>query len=88
MAFGWSRLPTPMVLDPYGVPGCALHISLDAVAFFAGSNGQATFAMPIPLVQSLVGVRFFQQAFVVDPGAGNPLGAVVSGAAEGVIGGW
>jgi hypothetical protein len=31
-------------------------------------------------------VRFFNQAFVPDPGAGNVLGAVVSDAAAAVVG--
>jgi hypothetical protein len=36
----------------------------------------------------LVGLRFANQAVVLDPQAGNAAGAVVSDAAEGVIGHW
>lgn len=42
---------------------------------------------PIPFQQSLLGARFYNQVFVFDPAAGNAMGAVVSDAAEGVVGG-
>ena len=35
---------------------------------------------------SVVGVRFYNQAIVLDVGAGNPFGAVMSDAREGVVG--
>ncbi|HEX5095889.1 MAG TPA: hypothetical protein VFX21_07750 [Acidimicrobiia bacterium] len=48
---------------------------------------QAVWELPIPEVAVLVGVHFYNQALVLDPGA-NPFGAVVSDAAEGVVGHW
>jgi hypothetical protein len=87
MIFGWSRT-APANLGQYGLPGCSLHTSLDAVVFLAGSNGQAKLILPIPNAPGLVGLRFYNQAMVLDPAAGNPLGAVMSDAAEGVIGHW
>jgi hypothetical protein len=48
----------------------------------------ATFRLPIPGVPALVGLKFYNQALVLDPGAGNVIGAVVSEAAEGVVGYW
>jgi hypothetical protein len=47
----------------------------------------AKYCLPIPNLPSLVGMHFCNQAVVLDPGA-NPLGAVISDAAEGVIGHW
>jgi hypothetical protein len=88
MVMGWQRLPTPIDLGFLGMPGCAMHISLDGAALLAGQNGQAKWFLPIPNQPSLVGRHFFNQALVFDAAAGNPFGAVVSDAAEGVIGHW
>ena len=41
--------------------------------------------LAIPNDGSLVGLNFFNQAFVLDPGV-NPAGGVVTNAGEGVIG--
>jgi hypothetical protein len=61
------------------------HVSIDAVAFVGGQNGQAVHELPIPEWSGLIGLSFFNQAVVLDANA-NALGAVVSDAAEGVIG--
>lgn len=70
------------------MPGCTWHIPLDATALLTGQANTARFRLPIPNVPRLVGTRLFHQALVLDPLAGNPLGAVVSELAEGVIGHW
>jgi hypothetical protein len=88
MVMGWQRFSTPISLSLLGMPGCALHTSIDGAALLAGQNGQAKWFLPIPNQPSLVGLHFFNQALVFDPAAGNPFGAVVSDAAEGVIGHW
>ncbi len=84
MLFGWSRTP-PTPLASYGMPGCDAHVSPDGAFLLLGQNGQARYELPIPDARALVGLRFFNQAVVLDPGA-NAGGAVVSAAAEGVIG--
>lgn len=84
MVLGWSRVP-PVSLTPLGMPGCQGEVSLDAALFVAGQNHQAVYQLPIPDWTGLVGLHFYNQAVVLDPGA-NALGAVVSEAAEGVIG--
>lgn len=86
MAFGWGRTPS-VDLAPLGMPGCRQEISIDAAVFVAGHSNQAVYELSIPNWSSLVGLRFYNQAVVFDPGA-NPLGAVVSDAAEGVVGHW
>ena len=41
--------------------------------------------MPIPPARSLIGLHFYSQAVVLDPGA-NAMSLVMSDAAEGVVG--
>jgi hypothetical protein len=86
MVFGWNRVP-PVSLAPLGMSGCNREVSIDAAVFVAGQDHQAVFELPIPNWPVLVGLRFHNQAVVLDPSA-NALGAVVSDAAEGVIGHW
>jgi hypothetical protein len=86
MGMGFQRPATPVSLSPLGMPGCDLHIQVDAVALLSGQNNKARFQLPIPDFPSLVGLRFYQQALVLDPAAGNGLGAVLSEASTGVIG--
>ncbi|MBX3464350.1 MAG: hypothetical protein KF830_14370 [Planctomycetes bacterium] len=88
LVFGWERLPNPVGLGSLGMPGCDLRVSLDAIVPLVGSNHQAKWFLPIPNDPIWVGTRFHNQALVPDPAAGNGLGAVVSDAAEAVIGHW
>jgi hypothetical protein len=85
MALAWQRV-TPLDLAFLGMPGCGWHTAIDGTAILTGQNGQARWSLPIPDVASLVGFRFYNQALVLDPAAGNGFGAVVSDAAEAVIG--
>lgn len=88
LVFGWERLPSPVDLGFLGMPGCNLHVSLDAILPVTGTNHQAKWSLPIPNDPVWVGTRFYNQALVPDPAAGNSFGAVVSDAAEAVIGHW
>jgi alpha-tubulin suppressor-like RCC1 family protein len=85
LAMGFQRT-SPLTLGWIGMPGCAWHVSLDATIALVGQGNQAVWELPIPDVSSLVGLRFYNQALVLDPAAGNAFGAIVSNAAEGVIG--
>jgi len=85
MGMGFQRTTVPTPLGPVGMPGCGLGIQVDAVMMVPGQQNEAIFQLPIPDLPQLVGVRFYQQALVLDPGA-NAAGAVLSEAAEGVIG--
>ena len=78
--------PLPLALGPFGMPACTLHTSIDSVDLLVGTGGMATFPLAIPDLPSLVGARFFHQALVLDPAAGNALGAVASEAATAVVG--
>ena len=88
LVFGWQKAPAPIDLGFVGMPGCDLHVSLDAIVPIVGANTQAKWFLPIPGDPALVGTRFYNQALVPDPAAGNGFGAVVSDAAEAVIGHW
>jgi len=86
MAMGFQRSATAIPLGAVGMPGCNLHILYDATAILVGQGGKARFLLPIPDVPALVGLRFQNQALVLDTSAGNSLGAVMSEASEGIIG--
>lgn len=86
VAFGWLR-PAPVPLTPQGLLGCSWNISLDAAVFVVGQENEAVYRLPIPDWPGLIGLSFHNQAVVLDPGA-NAAGAVVSDAAQGVIGNW
>jgi hypothetical protein len=85
LAMGFGKPAAPVSLQAFGMPGCSLAINPDAIAGLVGANHQARFELPIPNKPPLVGLRFYHQALVLDPGA-NGFGAVTSDAAEGVIG--
>jgi alpha-tubulin suppressor-like RCC1 family protein len=75
MVMGFDKHgPTP--LGVVGMPGCTWHVRPDAAVVVVGQNAQAVWQLPIPDVASLVGVRFYNQALVLDTAAGNTLGAV------------
>ncbi len=88
LVFGFQRLATPVPLAFAGMPGCDLHTTIDVTFPLAGANNQAKWFLAIPDDPTLVGFHFYNQALVFDANAGNPLGAVMSNAAEGVIGHW
>jgi hypothetical protein len=84
---GWNKNTPGLSLANVGMPGCEAHASLDAVALLTGTGTDAMRSLAIPCQPLLLGVRFCMQAAVLDPGAGNALGAVASDASEGVAGG-
>ncbi|MCA8952419.1 MAG: hypothetical protein KDE27_23110 [Planctomycetes bacterium] len=88
MLFALARVPR-VSLAPYGMPGCSTVLGGASAAYLiAGQNGQARSRLSIPNDPGLVGLRFLNQALVLDSGANNSLGAVLSDAAEGVVGHW
>ena len=87
IAMGWSKVTPGASLAFLGMPNCAAHVTLDGVALLTGTGNEAVWTLPIPYQAALLGVHFHNQAFVLDPAAGNAIGAVVSDAAEAVVGG-
>ena len=77
--------PLPSSLAGIGMPGCFAYVRNDIVGVIAGPGTTAEFALTVPNDLGLVGLAFYQQAFVPDPGQ-NALGAVNSDAIEAVVG--
>jgi len=88
IAMAFQPFAQPVNLATIGMPGCTWHVPLDGVALLFGQANEAEFVLAIPNVKALVGTRFYHQALVLDPQAGNAFGAVVSDVAEGVVGHW
>jgi hypothetical protein len=78
--------PLPANLGSFGMPGCFGHVSLDFSTLITGTGNAADYSLPMPGSPGLLGLVFYQQALVLDPGR-NALGAVVSDAAMATIGG-
>lgn len=66
-SFGGVPLPIP----GFGLPNCQLAIAPEATQVGIGSNSSASFQIPIPSTATLVGIPFWQQAFVVNPASGG-----------------
>jgi hypothetical protein len=81
----WTGGTLPFDLGALGMTGCMLHASPDVMFFTPATAGRATLAWTVPNNPSLIGVRFFNQGFSLDPGI-NPTGATVSNAGAGIIG--
>ncbi|MBK8096898.1 MAG: hypothetical protein IPK26_07315 [Planctomycetes bacterium] len=90
LVVGWSNTTAgavllPLVLTPYGMPGCHLRISLDSVYPLAGSAQRARQELPVPNLAALVGCVLYQQAFATDPAA-NAAGLTASNAVRITVG--
>lgn len=68
---------TPTSLTPFGMPGCNLLVTLDALQFRSANAGAAEWAWALPNNTALVGVQIHQQALPFDPAA-NALGLAAS----------
>jgi hypothetical protein len=91
MLTGWSSTnssfgPLPLSLNSLGMPGCIAFVSADSAAIVVGAGGSALWSTSIPDLPILVGLTFYQQAIVIDPLAGNSMGAVMSDAATAIVG--
>jgi hypothetical protein len=81
----WNGLPLPLSLTGFGMPGCTAFASPDSTLFFPMSGGTGTVNLSLPNDPGFVGTSLYAQALVRDPGASNPLGAVVSNAGHAVL---
>jgi hypothetical protein len=68
---------TPTSLTPFGMPGCNLLVTPDALEFRSANAGAAEWTLAIPNNTALVGMPIHQQALPLDPTA-NALGVVAS----------
>lgn len=83
---GWNQLNPGIPLAGLGLPGCGWHVAMDFVTALSGTGGEALAELPVPYAPELIGVAFFQQALVFDPGA-NAAALVVSEAMHATVGG-
>ena len=81
--FGALRLP--LALDALQMPGCSLLVSADIFAVAVKQATSARWTTALPNDARLVGLRFYQQALILDPGARGGLGAT-SDAGAAVLG--
>lgn len=81
----WAGIPLPLALDGLGLTGCRLLVGGETVLPMVAAAGTARLALTIPNDGQLVGLTFFNQALVLDPGA-NPAGLTLSNGASGVVG--
>ena len=82
----WAGITLPMDLARFGIPSCTGYVSVDLAVPVATLGGAAECSFAVPIDAGLLGLHFFNQGLVQDPGV-TPSGAVVTNAAEGVIGG-
>lgn len=87
VGFAFDTTPVPVPLAPIGMPGCDAQLVPATLAAAVGANGRAVLPISIPNSIALFGTSFVNQAVVLDPAAGNAIGATVSDAARAVIGG-
>ncbi len=81
----WASFPLPLNLDIIQMPGCILYTDLRRTKGLTTVNGQASWDVVLPSDPEWLGRSFFQQVLVIDPSVPG-LGAVMSNAAEGIIG--
>jgi hypothetical protein len=83
---GGASYTAPVLLDAFGMPGCALHVAVAFVVPLASFESTATFIARLPRDPQLTGVEFHAQAFVPWAGAGNAARALVTNSIVATIG--
>ena len=81
----WSGANLPMDWSFMGFTGCSLHVSVDLYVGMTVTGTTATFQGTVPNQRPLLGVHFYNQAFVWDSAA-NPAGATLSNGINARIG--
>lgn len=90
--FGWSNtvagsIPLPFDLSPLGLVGCTGFVSPDATTLLSPMGSSAVqVPVDIPNLPRLLGLTFYNQGVVEESGI-NSFGAVLTNAAEAVVGG-
>lgn len=81
----WGPVPLPLDLTGAGMPGCKLFVSGDLLFPLQNNNGSALWPLDIPRDLGFLGVPFYQQGLVLDPGA-NQASMILTNAGEGKVG--
>lgn len=77
--------PLPIDLAVLGAPGCPARVADDVTGFVLGTFNEATWNLSVPNSVVFVGVPFYAQGLVFDPGM-NAFGFTTSDAGAGVFG--
>lgn len=85
LAFGTTATP-PIPLGPIGMPNCFAHLQVDATLLIPAGTPVTAYSYTVPVDPAFVGFEFLMQAFVLDPAAGNPIGAQVTWAVKAHVG--
>jgi hypothetical protein len=86
LILGVRSLVPPVPLDPIGMTGCRLLVSLDATFAVPFAAPQAQWSLRVPADAGLVGGVVHLQAWVPDPAAGNAARALMTNALVATIG--
>jgi hypothetical protein len=78
-------LPLPFDLSVIGMPGCSLLAEIGETFFLFGAPPTVTWSVTIPLDTLFLGVFFYNQAAVADPGI-NAMNLTVTNGARARIG--
>jgi hypothetical protein len=81
----WGPLQLPASLGFLGMTGCEMFASGEVAIPLTNVGGTATWALQVPDDPTIVSADFYNQAYVLDPGA-NRFGLTVSNAGEGIVG--
>ncbi len=82
---GFTALPSPADLSPFGLPGCSVYATIDDIAVIAASGGAATNSVAVPSgPASLLGASFYYYGLSFD--TINAFGGVLSNTLHGQIG--
>jgi len=76
----WAGGSLPAPLAPFGMPGCTLYASGDALVFLPTNFGANGYVQVLPNVPAFVGAVLFTQYLALDASAGNPARMVASNA--------
>jgi len=80
----WGSFKLPLDLSVVAT-GCTLYASLDFLLVAPNANGTAKLALPIPATTDFAGVKFYNQALIIELPA-NQLGTLFSALGEATIG--
>lgn len=81
----FSGAALPASLAAIGAPGCTLYVSIDQEYVLANQSGTASWNIPVPYDQSLLGLDAYVQCGILAPGF-NAANLVVSNAGHIVVG--
>lgn len=81
----FGSLPLPLALGPYGAPGCTAYLT-PLCSMRLANSGPVDLRIFWPWNSAFVGLRYFEQGFLLNAGGANSLGLATTNALDGVLG--